>query len=123
MARLRRFSIVASLFAAGVLLSSCGTGSAVSEARTSCRFVNRALVLQARSEEKGLSTSTSSILQGQAMGELLKGSSAAAAATSSDGSWNALMTTIAEAERVPLQDLVPALRRLCQVADSSSPYL
>jgi hypothetical protein len=57
------------------------------------------------------------------MGELLKGSSAAAAATSSDGSWNALMTTIAEAERVPLQDLVPALRRLCQVADSSSPYL
>jgi hypothetical protein len=57
------------------------------------------------------------------MGELLKGSSAAAAATSSDGSWNALMTTIAEAERVPLHDLVPALQRLCQVVDSSSPYL
>jgi hypothetical protein len=57
------------------------------------------------------------------MGELLKGSSAAAAATAADGSWNALQTTIQESERVPLSDLVPALTRLCQVANSSSPYL
>jgi len=57
------------------------------------------------------------------MSELLKGSSSAAAATSSDGSWNPLMTTIGEAERVPLHDLVPALARLCKVADSSTPYL
>ena len=57
------------------------------------------------------------------MGELLKGSSAAAAATSADGSWNALQTTIQESERVPLSDLVPALTRLCRVANSSSPYL
>ena len=57
------------------------------------------------------------------MGELLKGSAAAARATSSDGSWNALQTTIEEAERVPLKDLVPALTRLCQVADSTTPYL
>jgi hypothetical protein len=57
------------------------------------------------------------------MAELLKGSSSAAAATSSDGSWNPLMTTISEAERVPLQDLVPALTRMCKVANSTTPYL
>jgi hypothetical protein len=85
--------------------------------------VHKALVLQAHSEVKGISPAESNLLQGQAMSELLKGSSSAAAATSSDGSWNPLMTTISEAERVPLHDLVPALTRLCQVADSSSPYL
>jgi hypothetical protein len=122
-ARLRRFGVVAPLLAAGVLLSACGTGSAVAEARTSCGYVHKALVLQARSEAKGISAARSNALQGQAMSELLKGTSSAAAATSSDGSWNPLMTTIGEAERVPLQDLVPALTRLCQVADSSSPYL
>jgi hypothetical protein len=47
----------------------------------------------------------------------------AADATSLDGSWNPLMTTINEAERVPLVNLVPALTRLCRVADSTSPYL
>ena len=40
-----------------------------------------------------------------------------------DGSWNPLQTTINESERVPLTDLVPALTRLCKVANSQSPYL
>ncbi len=57
------------------------------------------------------------------MSDLLKATPGAAAATSIDGSWNALMTTINEAERVPLNDLVPSLTRLCKVADSSTPYL
>ena len=123
MARLRRLGIVVPLLVSGVLLSACGTGSAIAEARTSCGFVHKALVLQSRSEVQGISPTQSNVLQGQAMSELLKGSSSAAAATSSDGSWNPLMTTIGEAERVPLQDLVPALTRLCQVADSATPYL
>jgi hypothetical protein len=57
------------------------------------------------------------------MSDLLKATPSAAAATSIDGSWNALMTTINEAERVPLNNLVPSLTRLCKVADSSTPYL
>lgn len=57
------------------------------------------------------------------MSELLKGTQAAAEATSMDGSWNPLQTTINESERVPLTDLVPALTRLCKVANSQSPYL
>ena len=63
------------------------------------------------------------VLEGRAMSELLKATPAAADATSLDGSWNALMTTINESERVPLKDLVPSLTRLCKVADSTSPYL
>jgi len=122
-ARLKRYGVVASLLGAGLLLSACGTGSAVADARASCQFVHKALVIQARSEARGLSASARNALQAQAMSELLKGTSAAAQATSSDGSWNPLMTTIGEAERVPLTDLVPSLTRLCQVADSSSPYL
>ena len=57
------------------------------------------------------------------MSALLKATPSAAAATSIDGSWNALMTTISEAQRVPLENLVPSLTRLCQVANSDSPYL
>ncbi len=57
------------------------------------------------------------------MSELLKATPAAADATSIDGGWNALMTTINESERVPLKNLVPSLTRLCKVADSSTPYL
>ncbi|MBW4031004.1 MAG: hypothetical protein HIU57_10125 [Acidobacteria bacterium] len=123
MARLRRLGVVASLLSTGVLLSACGTGSAVAQARTSCQFVHRALVLQAQSNERGLSANSRAVLRGRAMGELLKATPSAAAATSSDGSWNPLMTTISEAQRVPLENLVPALTRLCQVADSTSPYL
>ena len=123
MARVRRLGVVASLLSAGVLLSACGAGSAVAQARTSCQFVHRALVLQAQSDDKGLSANARDILRGRAMSELLKASPSAAAATSSDGSWNPLMTTISEAERVPLENLIPALTRLCQVANSASPYL
>lgn len=63
------------------------------------------------------------MLEARAMSSLLSATPSAAAATSMDGSWNPLMTTINEAERVPLQNLVPALTRLCHVANSSSPYL
>jgi uncharacterized protein YqgV (UPF0045/DUF77 family) len=53
----------------------------------------------------------------------LKATPSAAAATSIDGTWNPLMTTINEAERVPIKDLVASLTRLCRVADSPTPYL
>jgi hypothetical protein len=85
--------------------------------------VNRALALQARSEAPDISNARRVSLQASAMSELLKATPSAAAATSLDGSWNPLMTTINEAERVPIHELVPSLTRLCQVANSTSPYL
>ncbi len=71
----------------------------------------------------GLSSGQVSILNAKAVSELLKATPLAAAATSIDGTWNPLMTTINEAERVPLSNLVASLTRLCKVADSSTPYL
>jgi hypothetical protein len=85
--------------------------------------VHKAIALQRRSEQTGLSSERRSNLQANALAELLKGSQSAANATSMDGSWNALQTTINEAERVPLKDLVASLARICRVADSTSPYL
>ena len=124
MARLIRSLVVGSLLVvASVSLSSCGTGGAVADARLSCQSVNRALVLEAQSRQPGLTTARRAQLQARALSQLLKATPSAAAATSIDGSWNALMTTIGEAERVPIPELIPALRRLCNVANSSTPYL
>jgi hypothetical protein len=122
-ARLSRPAVVAALLTTALALSSCGTGGAVADARASCRDVARALATQRRSIAPGLSAARRTTLQDLALAQLLKATPAAAAATSIDGSWNALMTTINEAERVPLANLVPALTRLCRVANSSTPYL
>jgi hypothetical protein len=111
------------LVVASVALSACGTSGAVVDARASCVLVKRAIAIQTQSEAADLSTAQRARLQGRAMSELLKATPKAADATSLDGSWNALMTTINESERVPLKSLVPSLTRLCEVADSSSPYL
>jgi hypothetical protein len=105
------------------VLSSCGSGGAVADARHSCRDVKVALATERRSQVPGLSSAQRDRLENKALAQLLRATPSAAAATSIDGSWNALMTTINEAERVPMQNLVPALTRLCKVADSSTPYL
>lgn len=124
MARLTRgLGVLVSLLVASAALSSCGTGAAVADARLSCRSVHLALHLQARSQAPGLSAARRRALRSDAMSALLKATPPAAAATSLDGSWNPLMTTINEAERVPLENLVPSLTRLCKVADSTTPYL
>jgi hypothetical protein len=123
-ARLGRAALVAvALSAAALGLSACGTGGAVADARASCAYVHRALALQARSDAPGLSDARRAALRSRAVAVLLKGTPAAARATSSDGSWNPLMTTINEAERVPLANLVATLTRMCSIADSSTPYL
>ncbi|HEV3267148.1 MAG TPA: hypothetical protein VGZ68_01960 [Acidimicrobiales bacterium] len=106
-----------------MVLASCGAGGAVADARHSCVDVKLALALQLESEQPGLSARQQNALQAKALSRLLKATPSAAAATSADGTWNPLMTTINEAERVPLVDLVASLTRLCKVADSKSPYL
>ena len=124
MARVVRLLVpLSALVLSGAVLSSCGTNGAVADARASCVLVKRAVALQSQSEVPTLTPTQRNSLEGQAMSELLKATPKAADATSIDGSWNALMTTINESERVPLKNLVPSLTRLCKVADSSTPYL
>ena len=124
MARVVRLLIpFSALVLSSVVLSSCGTNGAVADARASCVLVKRAVALESQSEVPTLTPTQRNSLEGQAMNELLKATPKAADATSIDGSWNALMTTINESERVPLKNLVPSLTRLCKVADSTTPYL
>ena len=124
MARVVRLLVpLSALVLSRVVLSSCGTNGAVADARASCVLVKRAVALQSQSEVPTLTPTQRNSLEGQAMSELLKATPKAADATSIDGSWNALMTTINESERVPLKNLVPSLTRLCKVADSTTPYL
>ncbi len=124
MARVVRLLVPFSALAlSSVVFSACGTNGAVADARASCVLVKRAVALESQSEVPTLTPTQRNSLEGQAMSELLKATPKAADATSIDGSWNALMTTINESERVPLKNLVPSLTRLCKVADSTTPYL
>jgi hypothetical protein len=123
-ARLVRLaSVLATLTVASALLASCGNSGAIADVRHSCVDVKRALAIERQSEQPGLSSGRRSTLEANAVSELLKATPSAAAATSLDGSWNPLMTTINEAERVPIPHLVDSLTRLCKVADSPNPYL
>jgi hypothetical protein len=123
-ARLVRLAgVLATLTISSALLASCGTGDATSDVRRSCVYVKRALAIESQSEQPGLSNSRRHELESHALSELLKATPSAAAATSINGSWNPLMTTINEAERVPIPDLEASLTRLCRVADSQTPYL
>ncbi len=123
MARLKRpASLTVALLSAAVTLSSCGTGGATTDARQACRSVHHSLAVYARSRTPGLRPAQRRALEGRALQLMLRATPAAAAATSLDGNWNPLVTTINEAERVPITYLVPALTRLCQIADSSTPY-
>lgn len=124
MARLARLAIfLATLTVASALLASCGTGGAIADVRRSCVDVKRALAIEKQSEQPGLTSARRTTLQANALSELLRATPAAAAATSIDGSWNPLMTTINEAERVPIPRLVDSLTRLCNDADSQTPTL
>ncbi len=124
MARLiRRLAPLVLIATSALALSSCGTSGAVSQARIACRYVDRALAIYRQSNEPGLSASASANRQARALAILLRATPYAASATSSDGGWNPLMTTINEAERVPIVDLIPSLTHLCRIAQSSTPYL
>jgi hypothetical protein len=123
-ARLARLaSVLATLTVASALLSACGSSGAIADVRRSCVDVKAALAIERQSEQPGISAHRRSTLQANALSQLLKATPSAAAATSIDGSWNPLMTTINEAERVPVSHLVDSLTRLCKVADSPNPYL
>jgi len=113
----------AALALAAVALSGCGVGGAVTQARQACVHIKVALALQTQSEAKGISAAQRTHLETEALTELLKATPLAAAATSADGTWNPLQTTLEEANRVPLQYEAPALTRMCQVANSATPIL
>ena len=120
--RRSRLAIPAALVAAGLALSACGSGGATANAHTACKKVDRSLAIYKQATTDPV-PSNSDELQNKSQALLLSALGDAARATSADGSFNALMTTLSEATRVPEGLLVASLSRQCKVVLSDTPYL
>lgn len=110
--RRRGALVAATLAAAGVLFTACSSSSGDAQAAQACVHVNRSIVLYDRSLHER-DTTVASNEQQHAQHELLVAEPLAAAATSADGSWNGLQTTLIESERVSEGNLLVALQSEC----------
>ena len=119
----RRVAGVAAVVAASLALTACSHGAAVSNAKTACERVTSSLATLKASRAPGLSATEAANLEAKAKAELFSALHYAGEANSGDGSYNSLMTTIQEANRVPEALLVPSLSRQCSVILSKTPYL
>jgi hypothetical protein len=123
---LRRRRVAASaaliLATAGVLGGCFFQPDGVALARQACVHVNQSLKLYAQAQADSDPT-TAATERASAYDQLRKALPLAADATSENGQWNPLMTTIAESARVDESYLVPGLRAQCTFADSNNPEL
>lgn len=103
--------------AMGGAVSACGA-SAGDMARASCAHVNTSLGLLGRAA-KTTDPAEAAALKEKAYIQLLKAIPIAAQAAYHDIQWEALSTTLSEANRVPEATLVPSLRQQCSDADAS----
>ena len=123
MSPIRRLALAAALLALAGSTAACGSSAALGQAKSACVNINRSLATLKASAAPGLTPAASAALVAKAQSQLLAALPAASRATSADGSFNSLMTTIQEADRVPEGLLVDSLSRQCQVVFSNTPYL
>lgn len=97
--------------------SSSQEGQAL--AQQACVHVNRSVTDWIAAQRSDTPATTAASLRQHAEQQLRLALPLAAAATSDDGTWNSLMTTISEIETVDEGHLVPALRAQCVLADSN----
>ncbi|MGH9045390.1 MAG: hypothetical protein ACRDVP_11275 [Acidimicrobiales bacterium] len=113
--------VAASVTVSGALMSACGGSSASALAQQACSKVQSSL----KAYEASTRTDDQSLKQRllhRAEEDLQAAEPLAAAATSADGQWNALMTTLNEAGQVDESHLVAALRAQCQsVSNQANP--
>jgi hypothetical protein len=117
----RRSGIVVLVAATSGLLAACGD-SALSQAREACVHVDRSISIFKDAEHANTTRQGDALVQ-RAYAELRDALPFAAMATSSNGQWNALMTTISESARVGEVHLLHALELQCSVANSNQPAL
>jgi len=117
-ARLGRLAAGASaLVVAGASLSACGA-SAGDLARASCAHVNASIALTKKAAA-ATDPATAKALSDKAYLQLLAAIPIAAQASYHDIQWEALSTTLSEANRVPEAELIPSLQTQCSAADAS----
>jgi hypothetical protein len=115
----RLVTLVVVILGATLALSACSQQSGLNLARQACVHVNRSLHDYALSLHPGTTAAAASQLRTQADAELRMALPLAAAATSDDGTWNSLMTTISESATVDEPHLIPALKAQCLQANAN----
>ena len=106
----------------GVVLSACSDQSGLGLARQACGKVDSSIAsYEAGIRAKNPATTTRDLRK--ANEDLQAAEPLAAAATSADGQWNALMTTLNEIGQVDEGHLITALCAQCAVANSNQPEL
>jgi hypothetical protein len=101
-----------------LLLTACSGQSGQALAQQACRHVDLSLRLY-RAAERTPSPAVARTKVQQAYVQLRAALPLAAAATSDDGQWNALMTAISESARVSEAQLLTALQDECAVANGT----
>jgi hypothetical protein len=114
---LRRLIVLSAIAGTSVVLTACSS-SGVTLAREACGHVNRSIALYTRSLHD--SPKEAGVLQEQAYLQLRFALPIAAQAATSNGQWQALMTTLSETNRVSEHYLLQALRDQCGDADSQT---
>jgi hypothetical protein len=99
------------------LLSGCSQQDALGLARQACSHVAKSMHLYDEGLVNPVDASARHEVQ-EANDQLQDAEPLAAAATSDDGEWNALMTTLQEIGRVDEGHLLVALKAQCAVADA-----
>jgi hypothetical protein len=115
----RALTLAAVAVGAAVGLGACSGSGGGDLARRACVHVERSVRAWEQSARPGTTPADAARLQRQAADELRSALPLAAAATSDDGSWNSLMTTISEGGTVDESHLIPALRGECVVANAN----
>ncbi len=113
----RSLIVVPGLVLLAGLASGCSNGS--DQGAAACAQVNLGLSTYAKAVKAGLGTPQGANLLAKAQSQVEAAEGTAAVAASSDGTFNALMTTIGETGRVPFKDLVAALSASCSAANNS----
>jgi hypothetical protein len=117
-ARAVRWTIALLALGAGAAGCSSSSGQGLSLARQACVHVDRSVSLYLSSEHVADQTQANA-MRNEAGIQLDLAEPLAARATSANGQWNGLMTTIGESSRVDESELIPTLQDLCEYARSS----
>jgi hypothetical protein len=109
-----------SVLALAALLSGCSQQDALGLARQACAHVAKSVRLYDEGLTSPVHATARKELQ-EANDQLQDAEPLAAAATSDNGEWNALMTTLQEIGRVDEAHLLVALKAQCAVANTPGP--
>jgi hypothetical protein len=117
-----RSKLVGAALTLGIMLglSACGGGSGQSLARQACVHVHRSVADYKASIVPGTSTTKAASLLEEADIQLRSALPLAAKANSADGTWNSLMTAIAEINTIDEGHLIASLTALCVTADANT---